>query len=207
MVPGQQYGVRISLCGIAYRFAPDHRIRLAISTSYWPIAFPSPEIATVVLLGGTGSLSLPIRPDDAAKRLPAGFQEPEGAKGDAIMEIRPRQTERPQDHIATDPVTGKVVVTRDRDRGSWRAMDAAVDYDATGQLIFSVQPDDPLTASQQFSLTTTLGRPGWRIRTETFSRLSSTALAFVLYSRLEAYEGEQLIFQREWKLEIPRDNG
>ena len=44
----------------AYRFRQGHRIRLAISSSYWPMIWPAPEVARIkVRLAGT-SLTLPV---------------------------------------------------------------------------------------------------------------------------------------------------
>lgn len=105
-----------------------------------------------------------------------------------------------------DAVTGEVVLTRDRDRGAWRTVDTDVAYDATGTLRFSILPDDPLSACQEFTLSTEMGRDGWRTRTTAFSRLQATASHFILQSRLEAYEGGQRVFARSWDLRLPRDN-
>ena len=41
-------------------FPAGHRIRLALSTTYWPMVWPAPETATVTIFGGT--LDLPVRP-------------------------------------------------------------------------------------------------------------------------------------------------
>ena len=47
--PGRRYRIRLQLNDIAYAFAAGHRLRLALSTSYWPIVFPSPSPATVTV--------------------------------------------------------------------------------------------------------------------------------------------------------------
>jgi len=44
-------------------------VRLALSTSYWPIVWPSPAPATVTIFTGASFLTLPERParlEDAA---------------------------------------------------------------------------------------------------------------------------------------------
>ncbi|MBV9833574.1 MAG: CocE/NonD family hydrolase, partial [Alphaproteobacteria bacterium] len=60
LIPGERYRVRIQLNDAAARFPTGHRMRLALSTSYWPMVWPAPQIATVTVLGGT--LALPVRP-------------------------------------------------------------------------------------------------------------------------------------------------
>ena len=61
MTPGRRERVRIKLNDVAYAFDAGHRIRLAISTTYWPMVWPSPEPVTLSLFTGESSLSLPVR--------------------------------------------------------------------------------------------------------------------------------------------------
>ena len=75
-----------------------------------------------------------------------------------------------------------------------------------GREVFPIQSADPLSAMQQMDLTTTLGRAGWKVRTEVLTRITSTAEAFVLHATLAAFEGETHVFDRAWDLQIPRDN-
>ena len=59
--PGKRYRVRVQLNDIAHSFAAGHRIRVAVSSSYWPIAWPSPEPVTLTLYAGASTLELPAR--------------------------------------------------------------------------------------------------------------------------------------------------
>lgn len=59
LVPGQRYRVRVQLNDCGASFPAGHRIRLALSTTYWPMIWPAPQDATVTILGGT--LDLPAR--------------------------------------------------------------------------------------------------------------------------------------------------
>lgn len=207
LIPGKKYRVTIKLCGIAFAFLAGHRIRVALSTTYWPIAWPSPAAATVTLVSGTSMLRLPVRPPQPASDASlAPFSEPEGAVPTALVETRPRATDRSQDRIEQHPGEHRTDLVRTRDRGAWRTTDTDVDYDATGELRFSIQSDDPLSAMQQMNLTTTMGREGWNVRTEVLTRITSTAEAFVLHAKLEAFEGETRVCDRTWNVQIPRDN-
>src|SRR5262249_61399472 len=60
LVPGQRYRVRIQLNDAGAAFPAGHRIRLALSTTYWPMIWPPPETATLTVFGGT--LGLPVPP-------------------------------------------------------------------------------------------------------------------------------------------------
>src|SRR5262249_35970953 len=52
VVPGEPMGVEIALNPIAHRFPAGHRLRVAISTGYWPLAWPAPEPVTLSVSHG-----------------------------------------------------------------------------------------------------------------------------------------------------------
>ncbi len=206
LVPGQAYRIRLPLCALASRIPAGHRLRLAISTSYWPIAWPSPAAATLTVCCGPSLLQLPERPPrPAVDAALAPFQEPEGAEPTALVETRPRATDQSQDRIVEQLGEGRVTLQRTRDRGAWRTTDTDVAYDAQGELRFTIQAGDPLSAAQDFDLTTTLGRDGWNVRTQVHTHLHATAQEFVVQARLQAWDGDTPCFERDWDLRIPRD--
>ena len=54
--PGEPVAATLALNAIAHSFPPGHRLRLAISPTYWPWAWPSPVTATLTL-GSRGTRS------------------------------------------------------------------------------------------------------------------------------------------------------
>ncbi|MEE4599511.1 CocE/NonD family hydrolase C-terminal non-catalytic domain-containing protein, partial [Streptomyces sp. DSM 41524] len=58
--PGRRYRARITLNGVAQVFPPGHRIRLSLSTSYWPLVWPAPEPALLTVHGEGAALTLPV---------------------------------------------------------------------------------------------------------------------------------------------------
>ena len=85
LVPGQRYRVEIKLNDAGAVFPAGHRLRLALSTSYWPMVWPAPEQATVTIV--SGALDLPARPARAESLPP--LPEPEMAPPDKPRQIRP----------------------------------------------------------------------------------------------------------------------
>ncbi|MEM7190981.1 MAG: CocE/NonD family hydrolase, partial [Pseudomonadota bacterium] len=69
---GESVSVQLDLDETAYRLRPGHRLRLALSTTYWPMVQPSPAPATVTLRPGA-SLILPLDTDP----VPATVPEPD----------------------------------------------------------------------------------------------------------------------------------
>ena len=52
LVPGERYHVRIRLNDAGSVFPTGHKMRLAISTAYWPMIWPAPETATLQIFAG-----------------------------------------------------------------------------------------------------------------------------------------------------------
>ena len=70
--PGRRCTVRVQLNAAGHRFAKGHRIRVALSTSYWPMVWPSPERGTLSIIPGSSTLELPVRkPATGNERLPS----------------------------------------------------------------------------------------------------------------------------------------
>ena len=86
--PGRWYRVRVQLNDIAHAFPRKHRIRLSLSSSYWPIAWPSPEAPILTMRTGTAVLALPVRPpSDLVGDLP-DFEAPETAPATEHNKLR-----------------------------------------------------------------------------------------------------------------------
>src|ERR1700751_6314565 len=76
--PGHIYSLKIKLHLTSWVFPRGHRIRLAISNSWWPTIWSTPyEMTTSLHLGGTDAtrLALPVVPLKLSSR--PSFQPPE----------------------------------------------------------------------------------------------------------------------------------
>jgi hypothetical protein len=69
---------------------------------------------------------------------------------------------------------------------------------SVGREWYEIHPGDPLSARMRTHWTETSRRAGWAVRTESFAELSADAHRFYLTARLEAYEGEELVFAKDW---------
>ena len=74
-----------------------------------------------------------------------------------------------------------------------------------GRETHAIEPDDPLSARSTTHWTQELERDDWKVRTETFSAMWSDATHFHLSGRIEAYEDETLIFERDFSESLVRD--
>ena len=62
LVPGKRYQVAVQLNGMAQALPRGHRLRLAMSTSYWPLAWPPPQPVRLSVFTQNTRLRLPVRP-------------------------------------------------------------------------------------------------------------------------------------------------
>ena len=59
--PGQDYSLRFGLNHLGHRLTPGHRLRLSLSTSYWPLAWPAPKPVVLSVITADTALGLPVR--------------------------------------------------------------------------------------------------------------------------------------------------
>jgi uncharacterized protein len=200
MVPSQRTRVRIQLNDAGFRFPAGHRIRLAMSTTYWPMVWPAPEMATVTVFTRTGTLLLPIRP---AQPNETNWQPPppETASPAARTVLREGRSRR---EGGCDVASGESF-SRAIEEPSLVRIDAiGIDLGNEGSSECSIRDDDPLSARAELRRSQTVGRGDWQVRTELRLRVSSTADEFRLRVALEAFEGDATAYRREWDEAIPR---
>ena len=179
LAAGQRYQVRIQLNDAGSVFPAGHKVRLAISTAYWPTVWPSPETATVQIF--TGTLDLPQRPPNTADAGLSPFLEPETAPPE-----KPTIIHRDGVRIERIDRIGLELGTQ------WKAE-------------YHVEENDPLSAVAELSNTQTLSRDGWQVRVETQLRMSCTRDNFLLQGSLRAFDGAKEVYHRDWDRSIPRD--
>ncbi len=206
--PNKRYRIKVKLNDIAHVFPQGHTIRLAISTSYWPIAWPSPEPATITVQSGASALELPIRPTAPGDAALTPFAKPEwGPVREHVKLIHAPFRRR----VERDLTTNELIYTLESDGGELGGA-ALAHIEAIGLDIghhmrkrFCIAETDPLSARAELAQQTILRRGTWSIRVESDTRLSATATAFRIVARLTAFEGDESVFERSWDEEIPRD--
>jgi putative CocE/NonD family hydrolase len=200
--PGRRYRVRVQLNDIAHSFKPGHRIRLAVSTSYWPIAFPMPEPVLLTLFTGASMLELPVRPPRREDGELEEFPPAQGAIPLAQTVLRQGGTRLiVERNLATD----ESIFTRHEDTGTYRidAIDLTIDQIQTGT--YRIKSDDPLSADITIRWTQKLGRGDWQVRTETETRFRATKEEFLIDATLDAFEGDKRVYTHNWDRRIKRD--
>ncbi len=197
LAPGEPATATVILDQCAYRVPAGHRLRIAISTAYWPAIWPSPEPVAVTLHAGT--LSLPVRRSAGSDEW--RFEEPEAASPWKIEEMRKASSER---RIERDLETGLVTVIVANDFGEARDLEHGLVTGSRMSERWTIRPDDPLSARAEIWWEQTLSRGDWSVRTEARSSMRSDAGSFHLAARLEAWEGSDRVFERDFAKTVTR---
>ncbi|HHZ09821.1 MAG TPA: CocE/NonD family hydrolase [Rhizobiales bacterium] len=197
--PGEAVDATVVLDQCAYRVPAGHRLRVAVSTAYWPMIWPSPEPVRLALSAAT--LLLPVRPTAGGDEWT--FPPPEGAAPWRIETLRRAACRRTAER---DQATGVVTLRIADDFGEVRDLEHGLVHGSAVNETWTIAPDDPLSASVEIAWTQTFSRGDWSVRTETTTSMKADREAFFLRGSIRAYEGETLAFEREFAETRRRDN-
>ncbi|AQS71433.1 CocE/NonD family hydrolase [Streptomyces pactum] len=201
--PGRRYRATVQLNGVAQSFPPGHRIRLSLSTSYWPLAWPPPEPATLSVHGGSSTLTLPVRPPEQADDTQAApFGEPEGTPPIATTTLTP-----PEERwdVKRDLVGYHAKLDTVKDRGTVRFEAIGLDVGRRAHERYASVADDFTSVSGESTWTMTFRRDDWDVRVVTHTRLTCDEDSFFVDATLDGYEGGRRVFSRTWNESVPRD--
>ena len=200
--PDKKYLVRVKLNGVAHSFPVGHRIRVALSTSYWPLAWTPPELTRLTVFTGASRLHLPVRPPSEHDESLRRFPEPEVAPFGKNTMIEP------PDHgwkVIRDLAIDESTLFVTKDDGTVRIEDIDLELTKRSTERYTVRNDDPDSARGEARWESIFRRGDWNVRTVTRTVLTSTASAFHLHADLDAYDGERRFFCKSWREVIPRE--
>ena len=208
LVPGKRYRVEVQLTGTAYAFPAGHRLRLALSSAYWPIIWPSPAAATLTLFTGASQLLLPVRQPESVSCAMPSFPEPVCAPPSAVTILRKGRVERT---VTLDQLTQEVSHRLHVDGGvfgdwgKFRLDAIGMDMGHVYERIYRIKPDDPNSARASMTQSYEMGRGDWQIRIDAGATMTSTPSSFEIAAWIEAFEAGSPVCRREWKSSIPRN--
>jgi len=197
--PGRRYRVRVMLNDAGHAFPAGHRIRLAFSSAYWPIAWPIPATLTLHL---PGALLLPVRAPQAADASLVPLPPPQSAAPEKRTMLRAGRSER---SILRDLLAGSTVVRSFDDGGLARIEAHGLEVGSVRQASHTMPDGDAAGARAEAGWTLRVGRGDWQTRTETRTVLTADAEHFVLRAEMDAFEGESRVCSRNWHYRIRRD--
>lgn len=199
LIPGRDERLTVSLDACGYRIAPGHKIRIALSTAYWPMMLPPPYDATLNLELSSLKLSLPLLGDHER------IDVPESANFDPVPvseTIAPGESGR---RIERDLEKG-LTHYRKFSKGA-RSRSFADNLVSGGDFEdrWTIGASDPSSITGECRRTSILSREGWETTTNSVSTLSCTKTEWVISEEIEAFHNGVRVFSRTRSERIPRD--
>ena len=193
------FTARVVLDQCAYRVPAGHRLRVAVSNAYWPMIWPSPEPVRLDLVGG----------DADAAAAPAGARRrsrvPDARRRHALGD---RDGSARQFRASSSSATRRPASSRCRiidDFGEVRDLDSR----PCQRQHRPRDLDDPSRRSAVGLAAKRTGRRrcremNGRCAPKPSPRCARDAQSFIVSARIEAYEGEILVFERDFEEKVPR---
>ncbi|MGH2858928.1 MAG: CocE/NonD family hydrolase [Solirubrobacteraceae bacterium] len=192
--------VTIAMQSTAYAIPAGHRVRLAVSPTYWPWAWPSPEAVTLTVHGG--ALALPRRtPGPLDDQMPP-FGPPESGEPLASEQTMLRPPGR---RAHRDLATGEVQLEFDWHGSRTRIVATDTEMGEENVTTYRIVEGDPLSATVDCRVTTTLRRRGWSTEVRAASTMTCDSDTFTVTTTLDAFDDGVRIHAAAHVHTFPRD--
>jgi putative CocE/NonD family hydrolase len=201
--PGHRYCIRVKLNEIGQIFRKGHRMRVAVSTSYWPLAWPSPEPVKLTIFSGKSRIILPVRkprPEDS--NLPP-IPKPVSAETIKTKLLTPNQREWTVTHnLANNEITVEIT----KDDGAFRLENNRLEVHKQVRERYIYNHNIYNSVRGEVRGIRTFRRKDWFVKTITKTVLTSDEAHFFIRAELDAYEGDVRIFCRTWDEKVARNH-
>ncbi len=196
---GEAVDARLQLNVIGQRVPAGYRLRLALSQSYWPLIWPSPEQTELTLTNTR--LDLPLLAPGADVVLP-GFGPAEGAQplGKEILE----QGGSSRTHVL-DYASETETHVRHSDTGRVRHIHTGIEVKFENEDRFTIHPDDPNSATATCRWAKYYRRGDWVAELDTSVTVRALRDSWHITAQLEARDAQGVVRIRHWDETIPRD--
>lgn len=197
--------VVLDLAPVGHVFPPGHRIRLAVSSAYWPWVWPGPDSAAGFTVDPAGStLELPVRDREADPGIV--FEEPEQAPPLGVSLPATLDEPRPERLLVPDASgNGWRLEVVPPDAGT-RVYPDGLEYTEDALTTYTIAEREPLSARVRCDRTVRLHRPerDWDTSVRTRSEVTCDETDFVITDEVVCTEGGEVVFHRTWRKRVPR---
>lgn len=200
LVPGQYYDVTVKLNHCGQRIGTGSRLRLAISSTYFPMVWPSPEITTLTIDCAHSGFSLPVRSHNPLDSQLKPFR-PAINGSLAQTELRPAKH---TNIVKQDWDSGRTELCVNWDDGMWEIQRTGWRYGWRTWTISGVHPEDPLSAEVEQRFDRNFSRDKIVLKVTGWTKMKMTATDIVITARVDAFEQGESVFKRDYGFTVPR---
>ncbi len=200
---GEVVEIEVELNHSAYVVPEGHSLRLALSTSYWPMAWPAPCNTQLTIYPDLSALKLPVIRKNAVNATLTDFGNSVIGEPEPTTSLRPVSQKR---DISFDEEQNLNVLEIAADNGKTRFEETGMEMGSTSTYRFSIDESDPLSAIAEYDWEWEYGRGDWQTKTHTYTKITSDADYFYLHATSVAWEGGSQIFHKQWDQKYKRDH-
>ena len=200
--PGTFYDVTVELNQAAQVVPAGHRLRIAVSTSYWPLVWPSPEAARITVETANSSVELPVLRGEAGFK-PVRFEPVQSA---TPLRLTVKQPSAETRQIVHDVAAQRTRFLINRDDGRYVIDDIGTEMTCSKCEELAISHDDPDGVLTTIAWHFHYRRGDWDARTETVTTMTSDKTHFHLSATVRAYDRGKLFAEREFSESFARDN-
>ena len=146
-------------------------------------------------------LFLPIRNSDSDDQIEQAFAAPVAADPPAHKIVEPSKGGSVVHHNLE---TGEIVYDVQFDGGKTHFESINLTYGSSNTQRYTITEGDPLSAEIYYQATFSFAREKWDVQTNSELTVTCDAENFYLKGKIEAFEDEHRVFDREWDLKIRR---
>ncbi len=201
--PDEPHRIRVELNNMGHVFPKGHCMRVSVSTSYWPLAWPSPEPARLNVRSSAFAMDLPVRQPREADRAVVFEEPPFHDPSDWIQIAQGEHRWQVHRDLQTDHSSLEVI----KDEGRYRLRDIDLEVTDRTRELYSHTGDDFESVRGEVEAIRRLTREedDWDVYTRTRTVLTSDREDFHIHAELDAYENDRRVYSRNWTRRIPRN--
>ena len=193
--------VTIRLNDTGWRLKKGHRLRLALSTQMWPMAWPISEVAAITVYMDTSQLELPVRTPTDKEKCFTQLELAEAADAPPHTILRDPSGSR---KITSDLKTGDIRYEIETDGGEIKFEKSGLIYGSTNDQRYVINDASPCSAKAEYRAKFSFSRNEWKTSTESELIVTCDEAYFFLHGSILAYEDDTQVFVKHWDTKIPR---
>jgi putative CocE/NonD family hydrolase len=205
-VPADFSGLlEVELRHAAHAFTPGHRVRVAVSATYWPVVWPAPEPVTLETTPVECRLVLPVRPLSSLDSTLAPFGDAEWAAADPREDLDPftievsRRPENGEDqHLTRIEMSAEGHPARSR----FPTIDLETGHGIAEE--FRIRPGTPETAQAVLRHALMWRRGEFQAEIDLEVRVRARERHWHLEATLSARDRDGVLRERRWVEDAPQ---
>jgi len=184
---------------MAYVIPKGHKLRVAVSTAYWPLIWPNPEQATLTFNTQKCAVILPLNQHPTISENIPEYHKPVTFNGKELAASESKRV------VHKDYKTGITTLETREDFGRQFYESAQSDIQFIMDQQQSVHHRDPLSAKNDIKVKVDMGRENWRTTIKGHYVMTCDKDNYYLQVQWRAYQDQTLIFSKDFNDTIKRN--